>query len=90
MKGGYVNVDASGLDVAKTENQTIKGIYKKLLDAKKADKPVFLYNVVAGDSGKFSPIVVFCSFASDGETIVCNFATLQINVDKNDEVTIRK
>lgn len=88
MKGGYINIDASGLDVSKTEKQTINGIYKKILDAKKVDKPIFLYNVVAGNSGKLSPIVVFCSFASDGETISCDFSSLQINVNKIDEVTI--
>lgn len=88
MNGGYINIDASGLDVSKTEKQSINGIYKKILDAKKTDKPIFLYNVVAGNSGKLSPIVVFCSFASDGDTITCDFSSLQIIVNRNDDVTI--
>ena len=88
MNGGYINIDASGLDISKTEKQTINGIYKKLLDAKKADKPIFLYNVVAGNSGKTSPIAVFCNFTSDGNTITCNFSSLQINVNLVDDVTI--
>ena len=88
MKGGYINIDASGLDISKTEIQTINGIYKKILNAKKADKPIFLYNVVDGNSGKISPIAVFCNFASDGNTITCNFSSLQINVDLVDGVIV--
>ena len=88
MKGGYINIDASGLDISKTEKQTINGIYKKILDAKKADKPIFLYNVVNGNSGKLSPIAVFCSFASDENTITCNFSSLQIIINLVDDVTI--
>lgn len=88
MNGGYINIDASGLDIHETEKQTINGIYKKTLDAKKADKPIFVYNAVFGDYGKISPIGVFCNFASDGETIICTSSTLQIIVDKADGVTI--
>ncbi len=89
MKGGYINIDASGLDILNTEKQTIiNGIYKKILDAKKADKPIFVYNAVFGDYNKISPIMIFCNFASDGETIICNSSTLQIIVDKADGVTI--
>ena len=90
MNGGYINIDASGLDISKTEKQTINCLYKKILDAKKADKPIFLYNVVSGNSGKLSPIAVFCSFTSDGEIITCYFSTLQIIVNKVDDVTIIK
>lgn len=88
MNGGYVNIDASGLDVHETEKQTINGIYKKTLDAKKADKPIFVYNAVFGDYGKMSPIGVFCNFASNGKTIICTSSTLQIIIDENDGVTI--
>ncbi len=88
MNGGYININAIGLDISKTEKQTINGIYKKTLDAKKADKPIFVYNAVFGNYGKISPIGVFCNFASDGETIICTSSTLQVIVDKNDGVTI--
>lgn len=88
MNGGYINIDASGLDISKDVNQSINGFYKKILNAKKADKPIFLYNVVDGNSGKLSPIVVFCSFTSNGEIITCNFSSLQITVNKNDDVMV--
>lgn len=87
MTGGYINIDASGLDIHTTETQTINGLYKKTLDAKKIDKPIFIYNAVSGDS-KISPIGVFCNFGSDNETIICTSSTLQIIVYKNDNVTI--
>lgn len=88
MKGGYINIDAIGLDLSKDTKQTINGIYKKTLDAKNADKPIFVYNAVFGNYGKMSPISIFCNFASDNETIICTSSTLQIIVDKNDGVTI--
>lgn len=88
MKGGYINIDATGLDIHESEKQTVNGIYKKTLDAKKADKPIFVYNAVFGDYGKMSPIGVFCNFASDGKTIICTSSTLQIIIDENDGVEI--
>ena len=88
MNGGYINIDASGLDVTKTEKQTIKGIYKKLLDAKKADKPIFLYNAVSGTFGKISPIGIYCLFGPENETIYSKTATLHITVNKMDEISI--
>jgi len=88
MNGGYANIDASGLDISKTEKQTINGIYKKILNAKKADKHIFLCNVVDGNSGKISPIAVFCNFKSDENYIACNFSSLQIIVNVFDDVTI--
>ena len=88
MTGGYINIDASGLDIRKTEKQTINGLYKKMLDAKKIDKPIFIYNAVSDDGGKTSPIGVFCNFGSDNETIICTSSTLQIIVYTNDNVTI--
>ena len=88
MNGGYINIDASGLDIIKEETQTINGIYKKILDGIKADKPIFLYNAVAGTYGKTSPIGIYCSFAPDGETIYCETATLHIVVNKIDGIRV--
>lgn len=88
MNGGYINIDASGLDISKTGKQTINGIYKKLLDAKKADKPIFLYNAVSSNYGKTSPIGIYCFFGPNKETIYLETATLHITVNKMDEITI--
>ena len=89
MKGGYINIDASGLNMRETTKQTISGIYKKVLDAKKTNKPIFVYNTVFGDYDKIPPFCVFCNFASDNETIVCTTSSLQIiTIDKNDGVKI--
>ena len=88
MNGEYINIDVSGLDITTTEKQTINGIYKKILDAKKADKPIFLYNAVAGGYGKISPMGMHCSFAPDRETIHIETATLHISVNKKDEITV--
>ena len=89
MNGGYINIDVSGLDITKAEKQTINGIYKKILDAKKADKPIFLYNAVTSDYGKASPMEIYCSFAPDRETIYCETATLHIVINKINEIIVR-
>ena len=86
MNGGYINIDASGLDIHETEKQTINGIYKKVLDAMKKNKPLYCYNAVFGDYGKMSPIPIFANFASDGETIICTSSTIQLIVDADDGV----
>ena len=88
MNGGYISVDCTGLDVSSNEQQTVNGIYKKILAAKKTDKPIFCYNAIFGDYGKMSPIGIFCNFASDGKTIICTSSTLQIIVAENDTITI--
>lgn len=89
MKGGYINIDASGLDIAKSTSQTISGIYKKILNAKKANKPIFLYNVVHGSFGKIAPICAFYRFREDNE-IVCNILNFEIIISSNDNVKVNE
>ena len=86
MKGGYINIDVSGLDVT-LEEQTISGIYKKILDAKKANKPIFLYNAVNGGLGKISPIGVF-SKSVDSNRIRCVASNMVFDINIEDDVGI--
>jgi hypothetical protein len=89
MNGGYINIDASGLDIHKTTKQTITGLYKQLYHATKVNKPIFVCNTFSGEYGKISPIIVFC-YTAQNENIFCMSTTMEILVDKNDGVIVRK
>lgn len=86
MNGGYINIDASGLDIHETEKQTISGIYKKVKNAMLKNKPLFVYNAVFGSYGKMSPIAIMANYASDGVTIICTSSTIQLIVSADDGV----
>ena len=89
MKGGYFNIDASGLDIDKTTNQTVKGLYKQALEAIKINKPAFVYNTISNEYGKITPFGVFCYFVSENENIILTTSTKEIVVDKKDLVLVR-
>ena len=86
MKGGYINIDCSGLDLPKGSTvQIITGLYQTVKSAFKAIKPIFVYNTISGVNG-VSPIQVYIV---DFDTyFVCNTSTLQIKVTNQDKVTI--
>lgn len=87
MKGGYINIDCSGLDLTKgATEQTITGLYQTVKSAFKANKPIFAYNSNWGANGIVSPIQVFV--VDFGTKFVCTTSTLQINVSNQDKVTI--
>ena len=87
MKGGYINIDCSGLDLTKgATEQTITGLYQTVKNAFKANKPIFAYNAIWGTNGIVSPIQVFV--VDFGVKFVCTTSTLQINVTNQDKVTI--
>lgn len=87
MKGGYINIDCSGLDLTKgATEQTITGLYQTVKSAFKANKPIFAYNTIWGTNGIVSPIQVFV--VDFGTKFVCTTSTLQINVTNQDKVTI--
>ena len=87
MKGGYINIDCSGLDLTKgATEQTITGLYQTVKSAFKANKPIFAYNAIWGTNGIVSPIQVF--IVDFGAKFVCTTSTLQINVTNQDKVTI--
>ena len=87
MKGGYINIDCSGLDLTKgSTEQTITGLYQTVKSAFKANKPIFAYNAISGTNGIVTPIQVF--IVDFGTYFVCNTSTLQIKVTNQDKVTI--
>lgn len=57
MNSGYIMVDATGLDVSNSEEQTVTGLYARLEAARETGKPIVLYGAMNGDS-EISPAFV--------------------------------
>ena len=88
MNGGYIMIDCSGLDLIKgSTEQTINGIYKKVADAMKKNKPLYCVNAVWGDYGKITPIACFANKSSTSDIIITS-STLQIIITNEDVITI--
>lgn len=88
MNGGYIMIDCTGLDLTKgSTEQTITGLYSRVKNAMKANKPIYCYNAVWGNYGKISPIACFANMSSTTNIIITS-STLQIIVTENDVVTI--
>lgn len=88
MNGGYIMIDCSGLDLNKgSTEQTIKGLYKKVADAMKKNKPLYCVNAVWGDYGRMTPISCFANMSS-GTNIIVTSSTLQVTITKEDVITI--
>ena len=85
MVGGYTMVDATGLNLGSLT--TVTGIYKKLMAAYNADKPVWLYNVVNG-TAKFTPIPAFIALEVEGSTItiILTIMNLPYRVSADDSI----
>ena len=54
MNGGYILVNASGVDFNASDPATIAGLYARLTEAEKTKKPVVIENAVNG-SAVYSP-----------------------------------
>lgn len=88
MKGGYVNIDCTGIDLIKgSTEQTVTGIYNKVSKSMTANKPIFAYNCAWGNLGGVTPIQVF-AIQTASDTITVTASTLQVIVKNNDTITI--
>lgn len=88
MKGGYVNIDCTGLDLSKVgTEQTVSGFYNKVSKSMKVNKPIVAYNCILGNVGVFSPIQVF-ALQTTSDTITVTASTLQIVIKNDDTINI--
>lgn len=88
MNGGYILIDCTGLDLIKgSTEQTITGIYNKVSESMKVNKPLFAYNCIWGDLGGVTPIQVF-AIQTASDTITVTASTLQIVIKNDDTITI--
>lgn len=84
FNGGYIMVDATGLDVSVTDDsQTVTGLYDRLEEAITTGKPVMLCGAVNGDS-PVSPAFVT---VSEGAGASFTLGTFTAVVASDDSVT---
>lgn len=96
MNGGYVMVDATGLDVStESFSETLPGMYKNIEKAYVSGKPVMLYNVTAivdpdsGDPLVTGPIMVSIAKNDDGKFLCsASVRAIAIAVTSDDAVTV--
>ncbi len=81
--GGYVIVEANGLDVSDTEVQTIPGLYAALEAAINTGKPIMITGMVNGDA-PVSPTYVSATIGAGATITLSGFAAV---VTDDDEVT---
>lgn len=89
MNGGYVLLDAAGIDLTAQSAKTVSGIFAKCQEAFDTGKPVFAYNCAWGtDSNKkLSPLPVFLQKWSS-TLFVATCSILKVNVTNEDSVTV--
>lgn len=89
MNGGYVMLDAAGIDLTAQSAKTVSGMFAKCQEAFDTGKPVFAYNLEWGtDSNKaLSPLPVFLQKWS-ANLFVATCSILKVNVTNEDSVTI--
>lgn len=87
MNGGYILVDAAGLDLSDSTSQTVTGLYAKLIAAMKTGKPILVHNVDADGSGAIAtPIPVYAYM--DSTSVVIAFGVIQVTVTTASACTV--
>ena len=86
MRGGYFNVDCTGLDLTKSEKQTISGIWDKAVTAMKTYKPIMAYGCTYG-TALVSPVPAFGWYIAADEIVIVG-ATLHVHIKSDDSATV--
>lgn len=85
MNGGYIMIDATGLDLAVSTAQTIAGIYARFTAAITTGKPIMLCNAVSGST----PITP--AYIDGGEVsgnYVFSLGTATLTITSSDAITV--
>ena len=83
LKGGYIAVDCSGLDLTKSTETELEGIWDKAVGAIKAQKPIVASNCIYGTGNLVSPVVCFGWYLAADEIVIVG-ATLHIHIKDDD------
>lgn len=87
MKGGYILVDCTGIDLTAESAQTVTGIWKKAVTAIASGKPIIAQGCVYGTGKPVSPVTCFGWYISSTEIVVVG-ATLHIHIKNDDTATV--
>lgn len=83
---GYITVDCDELELTYEGAQSRTGIWKRAVDAIKAQKPIVAYNCFYADK-PVSPVPCFGWYIGVDEIVIVG-ATLHIHVKDNDTATV--
>lgn len=86
MRGGYFNVDCSGINLSLTTAQSIPGIWDKAVTAMQTDKPIMAYGCSYGEA-LVSPVPVFGWYIAADEIVIVG-ATLHVHIKNNNTATV--
>lgn len=86
MNGGYILINAVGVNLAAESSTTVSGLFKELYSAKALNKPVILNNVEVSQGNKISPIPAGL-YLYEGD-IVAVISNAMITVTSADAVTV--
>lgn len=86
MKGGYINVDCTGLDLSSSDPQTIDGIWDKAVEAMKVNKPIMAYGCDY-NGAVMSPVECFGWYIATDEIVIVG-ATLHVHIKDDDSCTV--
>ena len=78
MNGGYVMVDATGIDLLAESSKTVAGIYNKFLKALQSGKPIIAYGISYSTSVS-SPIAVNVKPGSNSVTVLTGVYSVAIS-----------
>lgn len=85
MNGGYVLVNAIGVDLSSESSTTINGIYNKFVNAIGTGKLIIVQNIV-NDDVSLSPAAIVATVSSGVVSFAVEGATVSITAE--DAVTI--
>lgn len=78
MNGGYVMVDATGIDLLAESSKTVAGIYNKFLKALQSGKPIIAYGI-SYSTAVSSPIAVNVKPGSNSVTVLTGVYSIAIS-----------
>ena len=89
MNGGYVMLDAAGIDLTAQSSKTVSGMFAKCQEVFDTGKPVFAYNLEwgTGSNQALSPLPVFLQKWSS-TLFVATCSILKVTVTNEDSVTV--
>jgi len=87
MNAGYIMLDAGGIDLSSSSEQTIAGSWDRAKTAIDTNKPIFAFNSKYGSGKPVSPVPVFGWYISATEIVLVG-ATLHIHVKNTNKCTV--
>ena len=89
FNGGYAVIDCKGINLLSQDIPPVEGIYEAVKTAHTQNKPIWAVNCKWGDK-PITPIPIFAIYdvSEPAYSYTCTSSTLQIIVDKNDNITV--